>query len=146
MGPYRIHGGTVSALPGAETLLWEGLHAEQKPNGSLRRSHGRPSGFPEGGIILALEIAEEEEQKKQQKQGPDLYRQPSSHQIISQAKGKSGSYLLQTIADKTQKFQEQGVRTEIRWVPAHTGIQGNEDTDTAAKEATGWRQNGETGA
>lgn len=60
-------------------------------------------------------------------------------------KGKSGAYLLKNIAQKTQELRSQGLPTEIRWVPAHTGIQGNEDADRAAKEAAGWRDNGRTG-
>ncbi|OHE90236.1 zinc knuckle [Colletotrichum orchidophilum] len=99
------------------------------------------------GIILALEIAEEDKQKGNNRSKVLIYTDnQAAIRSSARPKGKSGSYLLRTIADKTQKLQEQGLKTEIRWVPAHTGIQGNEDADTAAKEATGWRQNGETGA
>ncbi|KAK6222510.1 zinc finger protein [Colletotrichum tabaci] len=98
------------------------------------------------GIILALEIAEEDRQRGNNRSKVLIYTDnQAAIRSSARPKGKSGSYLLQTIAVKTQKLQEQGLKTEIRWVPAHTGIQGNEDADKAAKEATGWRQNGETG-
>nr|XP_036581842.1 zinc knuckle [Colletotrichum truncatum]KAF6790285.1 zinc knuckle [Colletotrichum truncatum] len=98
------------------------------------------------GIILALEIAEEDKRKGNNRSKILIYTDnQAAIRSSAKPKGKSGSYLLKTIADKTQKLQEHGLKTEIRWVPAHTGIQGNEDADIAAKEATGWRQNGQTG-
>ena len=53
--------------------------------------------------------------------------------------------MLETIAREIQQLRDQGLITEIRWIPAHTGIMGNEAADRAAKEATGWRENGEGG-
>lgn len=35
-----------------------------------------------------------------------------------------------------------GRQVTIRWIPAHTSILGNEAVDRAAKEATGWREDG----
>ncbi|KAF5232691.1 hypothetical protein FANTH_12862 [Fusarium anthophilum] len=60
-------------------------------------------------------------------------------------KGKSGAYLPKSIAQQIDQLQSQGLDTEIRWVPAHIGIQGNKDADRAAKEATGWREGDLTG-
>jgi ribonuclease HI len=65
--------------------------------------------------------------------------------FTAQPKGKSGAYLLKSITQQIDKLRSQGLDTEIRWVPAHIGIQGNEDADRAAKEATGWREGNLTG-
>ena len=56
-----------------------------------------------------------------------------------QPKQQSGQYLLQEIALQIESFLCQ---LEIHWIPAYSGVPGNELADIAAKEATGWRATG----
>ena len=56
-----------------------------------------------------------------------------------QLKQQSGQYLLQEIALRIESPPRQ---LEIHWIPAHSGVPGNELADIAAKEATGWRATG----
>ena len=60
-------------------------------------------------------------------------------------KGKSGAYLLRRITQQVDELRTRGVQLKIRWIPSHRGIPGNEAADRAAKEATGWRDNNQTG-
>jgi ribonuclease HI len=59
---------------------------------------------------------------------------------LAKLKGKPGVYLLKAIMQITEELQQDGLPVEIRWIPAHIGIWGNEQADKAAKEATGWRE------
>ncbi|KAF9733766.1 reverse transcriptase [Paraphaeosphaeria minitans] len=61
---------------------------------------------------------------------------------VIKAEGRTGAYILEEIARQIQDLQDRGRPVRIRWVPAHEGIPGNEAADMAAKEATGWRENG----
>jgi hypothetical protein len=61
---------------------------------------------------------------------------------VAKAEGRTGAYILADIAEQVKALQEMGRQVTIRWIPAHTGIPGNEAVDRAAKEATGWREDG----
>ncbi|WQF90359.1 Putative reverse transcriptase domain, ribonuclease H domain, ribonuclease H-like superfamily [Colletotrichum destructivum] len=90
------------------------------------------------GIILALKMAQADKQNGNQRSKVFIHTDnQAAIRSSAKPKEKSGSYLLKIIADKTQALREQGLNVELRWVPAHTGIQGNEAADAAAKEATG---------
>ena len=56
--------------------------------------------------------------------------------------GRSGAYILQHLAQRVEALQSQGHTVKVRWIPSHEGIKGNEAVDLAAKEATGWREDG----
>jgi ribonuclease HI len=55
---------------------------------------------------------------------------------------QSGQYILRQIVDMLQIIQEKtpGAKIELHWIPAHTGVEGNERADIAAKEAAGWKK------
>jgi ribonuclease HI len=59
--------------------------------------------------------------------------------------GRSGAYIVKQITHKIRLLQNKGISVTVRWIPAHEGIDGNEAADKAAKEATGWREDGQEG-
>ncbi|KAF6525599.1 hypothetical protein HZS61_011394 [Fusarium oxysporum f. sp. conglutinans] len=98
------------------------------------------------GISLALQIAQEDRSKGNRRSKVAIYTDnQAAIRSTARPKGKSGAYLLKNITQQIDELRTQDLNTEIRWVPAHIGIQGNEDADRAAKEATGWREGGLTG-
>lgn len=80
------------------------------------------------------------------KSAMDWYRQqpPTRVNILSdsysaiQALGshKQRNPLVQTLKAQIVKAHDEGCRISIHWVPAHTGIEGNEAADAEAKKAT----------
>ncbi|KAK4071142.1 hypothetical protein Purlil1_13485 [Purpureocillium lilacinum] len=93
------------------------------------------------GISLALDIAQQDRVEGYRRSKVIIYTDnQAAIRSSAKPKGKSGAYLLKKIVAQTTTLQEQSLPIEIRWVPAHTGVQGNEDADRAAKEATGWRE------
>ena len=66
-------------------------------------------------------------------------------QSVHSPGGQSGQLILGQIIHFISILQKRGVSIEICWIPAHTGVPGNEKADTIAKQATGWRAKGQTG-
>jgi ribonuclease HI len=95
------------------------------------------------GISLALRIADEDTTIKEKKSKIIIYADnQAAIRTTAKPVGKSGAYLLKEIVRQINKLHAQGNTIELRWIPAHTGIHGNEQADEAAKEATGWRKYG----
>lgn len=98
------------------------------------------------GIILALQLAQADRATGNKRSKLLIYTDnQAAIRSSANSRGKSGAYLLEIITREIQQLRDQGLNTEIRWIPAHTGIMGNEAADKAAKEATGWRESGEVG-
>ena len=98
------------------------------------------------GIILALQIAQEDRDRGNRRTKVQIYTDnQAAIRSTAKPRGTSGAYLLRTITQQLQNLRAQGLSVEIRWVPAHKGIYGNEAADRAAKEATGWRHRGPPG-
>lgn len=90
------------------------------------------------GISLALKIAKQELGDSQREVLIYTDNQ-AAITIAGTPRSRSGLYLLVEIIRLIDEIRPRTPYIEISWIPAHTGIKGNEAADLAAKEATGWR-------
>ena len=61
-------------------------------------------------------------------------------QALESPNGCSAPQIMQKITRSIDDVRTRGTPIHLHWIPAHTGIRGNEEADVAAKEATGWRR------
>ncbi len=95
------------------------------------------------GIRLALTMALEDWDKGNRRRKVVIYTDnQAAIRTTNNPSGVSGAYIAADIVRLVDQLQAtKQIRVEIKWIPAHTGITGNEWADSAAKEAAGWRSN-----
>lgn len=59
-------------------------------------------------------------------------------QSIERPRNQSRQMILGMIRRNINLLQARGIKVTLRWIPAHTGVKGNEEVDLMAKMATGW--------
>lgn len=92
------------------------------------------------GIRLALEIAQEQLCPSDPRRQLTIYTDnQAAIRSTARPEGRCGAYILKVIMQQIQNVQARGWTVTVRWINSHAGIPGNEEADTAAKEATGWR-------
>jgi ribonuclease HI len=93
------------------------------------------------GIRLALKIALDDWKKGSRRKKLIIYTDnQAAIRTVGRPSGRSRAYITADIVRLIDRLQaHKGVPVEVRSVPAHTGVPGNEKADATAKEAAGWR-------
>jgi ribonuclease HI len=96
---------------------------------------------------LALQIVMKAKQDPATRYRPEVTTIFSDSQAalkaIQNPGNRSGQHLVYGVRARVQGATRQGIQVKFQWVPAHIGIEGNEKADQLAKQATGWREQGQ---
>lgn len=88
------------------------------------------------GILLALVIV----LRRQIQHAMVFTDNQAALRAIQNPSRQSGQYILETVLAAIDRAHTSKLTISFRWIPSHSGVEGNERADQAAKEATGWRQ------
>lgn len=88
------------------------------------------------GLKMALEMAMEDNSNRHVFIFTD---NQAAIRAVEDPRNQSGQYILQSLVARLELLKK---HIHIHWIPSHIGIPANEAADRAAKEATGWRENG----
>jgi ribonuclease HI len=98
------------------------------------------------GIVLALQLATSD--PAFQGRNIEVYTDnQGALQTLENPGQASGQGIVKQAIDKYTDWQQANPTHTVRWfwIRAHVGVPGNELADQMAKEATGWRPNGQEG-
>jgi ribonuclease HI len=89
------------------------------------------------GIKLALQIADTDAEEGNKRNKVVIFTDnQAAIRTFQTPTGRSGAYIIVEVISLIDKLQrDRGMQIEIRWIPAHIGIWGNEAADRAAKSA-----------
>ena len=87
------------------------------------------------GALMALRIANTYPEAKKVVVFTD---NQASLLIIQTSKNQSGQSILIQIVTLINILRTAGIAVELRWIPAHIRVKGNEAADKEVKEVTGW--------
>lgn len=89
------------------------------------------------GIRLALQIADEDAERGNKRDRLIIFTDNQAViRTFQNPASRSGAYIVADAIKLIDKLQgDREIQAEIRWVPAHSGIWGNDAADRAAKRA-----------
>ena len=90
-------------------------------------------------IVMALELIRDRDDPESKRPIYIFTDNQAAIRTSRRPRNQAGQYMRKRIVELNESLKGD---ITIQWIPAHTGVPGNEAADTATKEATGWREEG----